>query len=120
MFPEVPVVGGGLMAEGGDPEYPDVVLGLGAAWGFARADQAPSPALAGAAGALIDTAMTDQPVTELRIHGVSGSDGPTILEHPQTLQVAGDGTAGFFRRWSPDGRDSRAFRGSWRPIPGEG
>ena len=91
------------MAEGGDPEYPDVVLGLGAAWGFAPADQT-SPALAGAAGALIDTAMTDQPVTELRIHGVSGSDGPTILEHPQTLQVAGDGTAGFFRRWSPDGR----------------
>jgi hypothetical protein len=26
-----------------------------------------------------------------------------MLEHPQALQVAGDATAGFFRRWSPDG-----------------
>jgi hypothetical protein len=26
-----------------------------------------------------------------------------MLEHPQALQVAGDGVAGFFRRWSPDG-----------------
>ena len=47
--------------------------------------------------------MTGEPVTELRIHGVSGSDGPTMLEHPQALQVAGDSVAGFFRRWSPDG-----------------
>jgi hypothetical protein len=90
------------MTGNADPEFPDVVLGLDAAWGFAPADQT-SPALAGAAGALIDTAMTDQPVTELRIHGVSGSDGPTMLEHPQALQVAGDGVTGFFRRWSPHG-----------------
>jgi hypothetical protein len=82
---------------------PDVVvLGFDAAWGYAAADQT-SPALAGKAGALTDTTMTEQKVTELRIHGVSGSNGPTMLEHPQALQVAGDATAGFFRRWSPDG-----------------
>ncbi|HEY1626565.1 MAG TPA: hypothetical protein VGG16_22495 [Streptosporangiaceae bacterium] len=81
---------------------PDVVLGLDAAWGFASADQT-SPALAGAAGALVDTTTFRESVTELRIHGVSGSDGPTMLEHPQALQVAGDSVAGFYRRWSPDG-----------------
>jgi hypothetical protein len=79
-----------------------VGLGFDAAWGHALADQT-SPALAGAAGALTDTTMTGERVTELRIHGVSGSNGPTMLEHPQALQVAGDGVAGFFRRWSPDG-----------------
>jgi hypothetical protein len=81
---------------------PDVVLGMDAAWGYAPADQT-SPALASQAGALPDTTMTGERVTELRIHGVSGSNGPTMLEHPQALQVAGDATAGFFRRWSPDG-----------------
>jgi hypothetical protein len=79
-----------------------VVLGFDAAWGFAAADQT-SPALAGAAGALPDTTMTGVRVTELRIHGVSGSDGPTMLEHPQAVQVAGDTVTGFYRRWSPDG-----------------
>jgi hypothetical protein len=81
---------------------PDVVLGMDAAWGYAPADQT-SPALASQAGALPDTTMTEEGVTELRIHGVSGSNGPTMLEHPQALQVAGDATAGFYRRWSPDG-----------------
>src|SRR5260370_33964415 len=81
---------------------PDVVLGFDAAWGFAPGDPT-SPALASAAGALVDTAMKAQPVTELRIHGVSGSDGPTMLEHPQALQVAGDTVTGFYRRWSPGG-----------------
>jgi uncharacterized membrane protein len=81
---------------------PDVVLGFDAAWGFAPADQT-SPALASQAGALIDTTLTGERVTELRIHGVSGSDGPTMLEHPQALQVAGNAVAGFYRRWSPDG-----------------
>jgi hypothetical protein len=90
------------MAEDGASTSPDVVLGLDAAWGFAPADQT-SPALAGAAGALPDVAMTALPVTELRIHGVSGSNGPTMLEHPQALQVAGDSVTGFYRRWSPDG-----------------
>ena len=90
------------MSEDAGLKSHDVVLGLDAAWGFAPADQT-SPALAGAAGALPDTAMTEQLVTELRVHGVSGSDGPAMLEHPQAVQVAGDTVAGFFRRWSPDG-----------------
>src|SRR5579859_4305156 len=80
----------------------DVALGFDAAWGFAAADQT-SPALAGAAGALPDTTMAAERVTELRVHGVSGSDGPTMLEHPQAVQVAGDAMTGFYRRWSPDG-----------------
>jgi hypothetical protein len=90
------------MSENDDPISPAVVLGFDAAWGFAPADQT-SPALAAAGGALVDATMTDQAVTELRIHGVSGSDGPTMLEHPAALQVAGDGVTGFYRRWSPDG-----------------
>ena len=89
----------------------DVVLGLDAARGFAPPDQT-SPALAAAADALVDTTtfsepgfeLFSKPVTELRIHGVSGSDGPTMLEHPHVLQVAGDSVAGFYRRWSPGGR----------------
>jgi CHAT domain len=91
------------MSENGDPVSPDVVLGFDAAWGFAPADQT-SPALAAAGGALLDATMKDQTVTELRIHGVSGSDGPTMLEHPAALQVAGDSVTGFYRRWSPDGQ----------------
>jgi len=90
----------------------DVVLGFNGAWGFAPADLT-SPALAAAAGALVDVTLSGepgsavsaagQPVTELRVHGVSGSDGPTMLEHPTALQVAGDKVTGFYRRWSPDG-----------------
>ncbi|HXZ76784.1 MAG TPA: hypothetical protein VEH31_38755, partial [Streptosporangiaceae bacterium] len=90
------------MPEEAAPTPPDVVLGLDAAWGFAPADLT-SPALAAAGGALVDATLAGQPVTELRIHGVSGSDGPTMLEHPAALQVAGDSVTGFYRRWSPDG-----------------
>jgi hypothetical protein len=90
------------VAEEAVAKSPDVVLGFDAAWGFAPDDQT-SPALASQAGALIDTTMTGERATELRIHGVSGSDGPTMLEHPQALQVSGDAVAGFYRRWSPDG-----------------
>jgi hypothetical protein len=80
-----------------------VVLGLGtAAWAFSPADQT-SPALAARAGALFDTTPDSGRVTELRIHGVSGSNGPTMLEHPTALQVAGDTITGFYRRWNPDG-----------------
>jgi hypothetical protein len=65
-------------------ESRDVVLGFNAAWGFSPADQT-SPAQAAGAGAVIDTEMTGERVTELRIHGVAGSDAPTMLEHPQAL-----------------------------------
>ena len=89
-----------------------VVLGLDtAAWAFAPADQT-SPALAAREGALFDTTLTGEPVTELRIHGVSGSDGPTMLEHPTALQVAGDTVTGFFRRWNPGGGGRPSVR--WR------
>src|SRR5438552_18643348 len=81
---------------------PDVMLGFDAAWGYAPAGQT-SPALAGAAGALTDTTMTGERVTELRIHGVSGSNGPTMLQHPRAFQVAGDATARFFRQRIPYG-----------------
>ena len=80
-----------------------VVLGLDtAAWAFSPADQT-SPALAARAGALFDAEQNAERVTELRIHGVSGSNGPTMLEHPTALQVAGDTITGFYRRWNPDG-----------------
>src|SRR6202451_3591007 len=80
-----------------------VVLGLDtAARAFAPADQT-SPAKAARAGALFDSTRADGRVTELRIHGVSGSDGPTMLEHPTALQVAGDAITGFYRRWNPGG-----------------
>jgi hypothetical protein len=38
--------------------------------------------------------------TELRVHGVSGTSADTILAHPLLKRVAGDGRAGFFRRWN--------------------
>jgi hypothetical protein len=86
----------------GDVADDGVVLGLDTAtWAFSPADQT-SPALAAGAGALFDT-QTGERVTELRIHGVSGSNGPTMLEHPTALQVAGDTITGFYRRWNPDG-----------------
>ncbi len=83
-------------------EAGQVPLGYDAAWGFAKLDLT-SPARAGAAMALVDVGLDDQPVTELRIHGVSGSNGPIMLEHPTALQVGGDEVAGFFRRWNPGG-----------------
>ncbi len=91
------------MAEEAAEKSPDVMLGFDAAWGYAPADQT-SPALAAAAGALIDTTMTGEGVTELRIHGVSGSNGPTMLEHPQ----------------APTALDTPACRGNWRRTHGAG
>jgi hypothetical protein len=39
---------------------------------------------------------------ELRIHGVGGANPVDMLEHPHVVQVGGDYTAGFYRRWFPD------------------
>lgn len=78
-------------------DRPDVVLGSG----YGPTDLT-SPALAAAAGALADTAMTDQAVTELRIHGASGSDTSVMLEHPTALQVAGGGVTGARREVAAD------------------
>lgn len=44
--------------------------------------------------------------TELRIHGVSGIPPESVLDHPLLKRVAGDDTAGFFRRWYPSGRSA--------------
>ncbi|MEO6500514.1 MAG: hypothetical protein ABIQ09_01220 [Jatrophihabitantaceae bacterium] len=83
-----------------------ISLGMGAAWGYAGSDLS-SPARIAAAGALPDTLapLNDGTprVTELRVHGVSGSDGPTMLEHPNVVQVAGDSITMFYRRWNPAG-----------------
>src|SRR5580693_4954712 len=82
-----------------------IVFGLGGAWGFAPKDLT-SPARAAGAGSLADCMLPDDApgFTELRVHGVSGSTGPVMLEHPAALQVAGDTTTMFYRRWTPAGR----------------
>lgn len=81
-----------------------VVFGLGGAWGFAPKDLT-SPARAAGAGSLADSMLPPgaPDFTELRVHGVSGSTGPVMLEHPAALQVAGDNTTMFYRRWTPAG-----------------
>src|SRR4051812_30895751 len=94
-----------------------VSLGFTASRGFATGDLT-SPARAAAAGALVDAELrrddpTTYPFTELRVHGVSGSDGPTMLEHPTVLQVAGDTVTMFLRRWSPSG-DTRRVGVRWK------
>ncbi|HZS20802.1 MAG TPA: hypothetical protein VFA63_07425, partial [Pseudonocardiaceae bacterium] len=80
-----------------------ISLGFESPAGFSGADLV-SPAQAAAAGALVDAQFkTDQP-TEFRIHGVSGSDGPTMLQHPHVVQVAGKSPTAIYRRWGPGGR----------------
>ena len=37
-------------------------------------------------------------VTELRVHGVSGTPPDSMLENPHVTRVSGDSTAGFYRR----------------------
>ncbi|MFC4120837.1 hypothetical protein [Nonomuraea zeae] len=49
---------------------------------------------------------TCEGVTELRVHGVSGTPPAGILNHPHPRLVAGDGTTGFYRRWWAGGRPS--------------
>jgi hypothetical protein len=61
-----------------------VSLGLEAPGGFSGADLV-SPVQAGAAGALADQRFGGGEPMELRIHGVSGSDGPTMLQHPHVV-----------------------------------
>jgi len=82
----------------------EVVFGLGGAWGFAPGDLT-SPAQAAGAGAFTDDRLPpyEPDFTELRVHGVSGSSGLVMLEHPAALQVAGDGMTMFYRRWTPAG-----------------
>jgi hypothetical protein len=93
-----------------------VVFGLGGAWGFAPGDLT-SPARAARAGAFTDNGLPvyEPDFTELRVHGVSGSSGPVMLEHQAALQVAGDGTAMFYLHMSM--RDWRDYAVA---IPREG
>ncbi|MBT0773773.1 hypothetical protein KIH74_32810 [Kineosporia sp. J2-2] len=83
---------------------PGISLGLQSPYGF-DGDDLTSPAQAARAGALVDQQWENRPELplELRIHGVSGSTGPVILEHPNVVQVAGSRPTAFYRRWSPDG-----------------
>ncbi|WP_043620197.1 hypothetical protein [Nonomuraea candida] len=53
-------------------------------------------------------------VTELRVHGVSGTPPAGILNHPTPRLVAGDGTTGFYRRWWASGRPA----GEHPDVPG--
>jgi hypothetical protein len=80
-----------------------VSLGFEAPGGFSGADLV-SPAQAVAAGALADQQFKAGEPTEFRIHGVSGSDGPTMLQHPHVVQVAGKSPTAIYRRWDPGGR----------------
>ncbi|MDQ3901580.1 MAG: hypothetical protein M3319_14460, partial [Actinomycetota bacterium] len=80
-----------------------VSLGFEAPGGFSGADLV-SPAQAVAAGALADQRFKAGEPTEFRIHGVSGSDGPTMLQHPHVVQVAGKSPTAIYRRWDPGGR----------------
>ncbi|MFI6928312.1 hypothetical protein ACIBIZ_50890 [Nonomuraea spiralis] len=57
---------------------------------------------------------TVEGVTELRVHGVSGTPPADILNHPHPWQVAGDGTTGFYRRWWPAGQPA----GEHVDVPG--
>jgi hypothetical protein len=62
----------------------------------------------------------DGSVLELRIHGVGGARPEDNLEAPATIQVSGDGTAGFFRPWYPGGHpapsDIRREAYSWGKL----
>jgi hypothetical protein len=86
-----------------DASVGKVSLGFEAPTGFAGTDLV-SPAQAVAAGALVDQRFKAGEPTEFRIHGVSGSDGPTMLQHPHVVQVAGKSPTAIYRRWDPSGR----------------
>ncbi|MGW0480328.1 hypothetical protein [Nonomuraea sp. NPDC003214] len=46
---------------------------------------------------------TSRGLTELRVHGVSGTPPDQMLNHPHPRLVSGDSTTGFYRRWWPAG-----------------
>ncbi|GAB3268984.1 hypothetical protein [Kineosporia babensis] len=81
-----------------------ISLGLQSPYGY-DGDDLTSPAQAARAGALVDQQWEDEPdlPLELRVHGVAGSTGSVMLEHPNVVKVAGSDPTAFYRRWSPDG-----------------
>src|ERR1700730_3510085 len=58
--------------------------------------------------------------TELRIHGVGGTSPEALLDHPHPVQVAGDPTSGFFRRWDADGRGTESVESPESPESSSG
>src|SRR3954447_19821198 len=91
-----------------------ITLGVGAADGYSG-DDLTSPRTATLAGevpylAADGTTLLADPVLELRIHGVGGASASDNLQTPATVQVAGDGTAGFYRAWFPGGSAARQPR----------
>jgi hypothetical protein len=56
-------------------------------------------------------------VTELRVHGVSGTPPDSMLENPHVTWVSGDSTAGFYRRIWLGGQPSRSL--TYADIPNE-
>jgi hypothetical protein len=81
-------------------------MGLGAGRGYSGSDltNPRGACLRGEVPFLDVDAGFDGSVLELRIHGVGGAPPEDNLEAPATIQVSGDGTAGFFRPWYPGGR----------------
>ncbi|NUP02677.1 MAG: hypothetical protein HOW59_32610, partial [Nonomuraea sp.] len=57
---------------------------------------------------------TVEGVTELRVHGVSGTPPESMLNFPHPHLVAGDRRTGFYRRWWPAGRPD----GEHADVPG--
>ena len=111
---------GGVMPDGAAPGGPNVVLGFDAAWGFALADQT-SPALAGAAEALIDTthdgAAGHRVAHSRRVRGQTARRCWSIRRRcrlPGTRWPVSSGGGARTARVGP------VFRGSWRPIRGAG
>lgn len=102
----MPVTNDGDDGGPGD-DLPPIVLGLGAADGYSGADLT-SPRTAVLAGevpylALDGSTPRADPVLVLRIHGIGGAPSTDNLQVPNTVQVAGDDTAGFYRAWYPGG-----------------
>src|SRR5262245_57721381 len=92
------------------PDQDCVNLGFGGALGFSASDLVSPAAAASDEFALPDRGLDEPQATELRIHGVSGSNGPTMLEHPDVIQVAGDSSTMFYRRWNPAGAGGVAVK----------
>jgi hypothetical protein len=84
-----------------------ITLGVGTGAGYSGADLT-NPRTAALDGevpylALDGSTPAADPVLELRIHGVGGAPSTENLQTPATVQVGGDGTAGFFRAWYSGG-----------------
>jgi hypothetical protein len=95
------------MELGKDTLLGPIVIGMGAGQGYSG-DDLTNPRNAARAGEVPYLAADGRtkgadPVLELRIHGVGGAPPTDNLETPATVQVAGDGTAGFHRAWYPGG-----------------